>query len=365
MVAPSSAHFWRTPGIAITLAVFLGPSTCAVAAQKPDPLDAAIAKALAYLDKAQEPDGGWSANGAKNPAVTGLAVLAFLAAGHVPGEGPYGPTVEKGVRWVLKMQQPNGLCATDGNHEMYHHGICTMMLAEVFGMADARLSKEMKPRLDTAVALLLKAQRTAGPHSGGWRYRVEGFDADMSVTGWQLLALRAAKNLGCDVPAQRIDLAVEYVKRCRHPATGGFCYMTGGAGLTLPCTATGIVCLEICGKDRHHTKEALAAGDYLLKNPQRWNEGNFCYGFYYASQAMFQLGGKYWSEFRPHLHQALLANQETDGSWAVSGFGSSYATAMFVLALAVEYRFLPIYQRHEEPAEGKIADPASKAKSPR
>ena len=93
-------------------------------------------------------------------------------------------------------QQPNGLIATVGGHEMYHHGICTLMLAEVAGMTDAPLGKDIRAALEKAVAVLLEAQRTTGPHAGGWRYRVSGTDADMSVTGWQLMALRAAKNLG-------------------------------------------------------------------------------------------------------------------------------------------------------------------------
>jgi hypothetical protein len=32
-------------------------------------------------------------------------------------------------------------------------------------------------------------------------------------------------------------------------------------------------------------------------------------------------------------------------------YGPAYSTAMAILALTVEYRFLPIYQRFEEPLE--------------
>jgi hypothetical protein len=309
-----------------------------------------IDRALSFLRRMQEPDGAWQAHG-KNPAVTGLAVMAFLSAGHVPGDGPYGDTVTQGIRWVVRAQQPNGLIATVGGHEMYHHGISTLMLAEVAGMADGKLGMEVRQRLEKAVKIILKAQRTSGPHRGGWRYRVNGYDADMSVTGWQLLALRAAKNLGCDIPPERIDIAVDYIKRCREPRTGGFCYMPGGS-LTVPCTGTGILGLEICGKDRHHTPEALQAGSYLIKHALRWNESHFFYTVYYCSQATFQLGNNYWSYFRPQLHKVLLENQGSNGSWVGSdGYGANYGTAMAVLALTVEYRYLPIYQRGEEPEE--------------
>jgi hypothetical protein len=339
-----------------TLLAFLPART---SAQPPpgasrDRIDEAVERALAFLKTQQDSDGAWRAHNQKNPAITALAVMAYLSAGHVPGEGPYADTVERGIRWVLKQQKPNGLIASVGGHEMYHHGICSLMLAEVAGMTQGQLALEVKTKLEKAVAVILKAQRTAGHFAGGWRYQVGSPDADMSVTGWQLLALRAAKNLGCDVPAARIDLAVSYVKRSRDPRSGGFGYTPGG-GYTIPCTGTGILALEICGKDRHHSPEALKAGAFLIKNPPAWNSGHFFYAVYYCSQATFQLGNNYWNYYRPQLHKVLLDHQQPGGAWIGSdGYGAAYGTAMSVLALTVEYRFLPIYQRGEEPnADGK------------
>jgi hypothetical protein len=316
---------------------------------RPDRLDRSISRALGFLQTMQESDGSWRSGPEKNPAVTALAVMAFLSAGHVPGEGPYGLTVEKGIRWVLGKQSANGLIAGDGSLEMYHHGIATLMLAEVAGMTDAPLGREVKSALEKAVDVILKAQRMSpNHHKGGWRYQARGADADISVTGWQLLALRAAKNLGCDVPAERIDLALEYVHRCRDPVSGGFCYMPGGR-VTVACTGTSILALEICGPE-HHSREALQAGSHLLKQALRFGGEYFFYSVYYSTQAMFQLGHNYWNFFRPQLHKVLLDQQNPNGSWiGGEGFGASYGTAMSVLALTVEYRFLPIYQRGEEP----------------
>jgi hypothetical protein len=323
------------------------------AAQGPkrDAVDQSVARALAFLQKTQQDDGAWADHGGKSPAVTSLAVLAFLSAGHVPGEGPYGETVEKGVRWVLNIENQNGLLATGGAHEMYHHGISTLMLAEVAGMTDAPLGKKVKARLEKAVAVILKAQRTAGAHRGGWRYGIVGLDADLSVTGWQLLALRAAKNLGCDVPGEPIDRAIEYVKRCRDSFAHGYGYMPGFHP-SVACTGTGILCLEVCGKDTHRTPEALRAAAVVLREAPDLRQPHFCYTVYHCSQAMFQLGKNYWGHYRPLLHKVLLDNQQDNGSWAQGdGYGPSYATAMCVLALTVEYRFLPIYQRGEDAAE--------------
>src|SRR5262249_48347978 len=143
----------------------------------------------------QDADGAWKLSGAKSPAVTSLAVMAFLSAGHVPGEGPYGNTITRGVRWVLTAQQPDGLIPsrTSRGYTMYEHGISTLMLAEVVGMTDAALAPRVTKALEKAVAVVLKAQRLEGVAAGGWRYQVEGLDADISVSGWQLLALKAAR----------------------------------------------------------------------------------------------------------------------------------------------------------------------------
>ncbi len=341
------------------LLVLLTCAPLAVAAppRQRTPADDAIDKALVFLQRTQEPDGSWRAGrGSKNAAITSLAVMAILSAGHVPGEGPYADTLDRGIRWVLRAQHPNGLIATEGGHEMYHHGICTIMLAEVAGMTDGKLSAEVRRALEKAVAVILKAQRTSGDDRGGWRYHMAPIDgSDISVTGWQIMALRAAKNLGCDVPPESIDRAVAFLKRCQDQGSGGFRY-TPHSGTTIPCTGTSILGLELCGKDRHHSPEALKAGAYLLRNLPRWGTPHFFYSIYYCSQATFQLGDNYWSYFRPHLHEVLLHNQKDSGCWVGGDFdaqvyGADYCTAMAVLALTVEYRYLPIYQRGEEPGE--------------
>jgi hypothetical protein len=54
--------------------------------------------------------------------------------------------------------------------------------------------------------------------------------------------------------------------------------------------------------------------------------------------------------------EVLLRTQNFSGYWDGQGRdaragGRAYCTSMALLALTVEYRFLPIYQRGEEPAE--------------
>jgi len=319
----------------------------------PPPSDAAIGRALEYLKSAQKPDGAWEAGGfGRATSITSLAVMAYLASGHVPGEpGPYRETIEKGIRYVLDHQRANGLIVSNSSHgPMYCHGISTLMLAEVVGMtADLELADRCRAALARAVKLILLAQNLAknSNHAGGWRYQPTSRDSDISVTGWQVMALRAAKAAGCSVPSENIDRALDYLKRCAHREEGGFGYQPGG-GPNNPRTGTGILALEICGE--HLSPEAVAGAEYLLRHPPHWASSYFFYEVYYCPQALFQVGDKYFLVYYPKLAAILLDHQDKNGSW-LSGDGNDrsggrvYCTAMAVLALAVEYRYLPIYQR--------------------
>lgn len=323
----------------------------AVDAVRQQEVDDAIVRALEHLAERQRPSGAWALqNEGEATSATSLAVMAFLAAGHVPGEGPYGEMLQRGIDWVVSQQQPNGLLVAERVHgPMYSHGISTLMLAEVAGMTDESSAKPLREALERAVKLILESQNVTKSriHAGGWRYQPRSSDSDLSVTAWQLLALRAAKNLGCDVPAENIDRAVEYVKRLAVPRTGGFGYQSPRAPSPVRA-GTGILALEICGQ--HHTPEAIAAADYLLAHPLRYNTHYYFYGAYYCSVGMFQIGDNYWDETRNMVVTDLLRNQEPDGSWTARtggerSAGPIYSTSMAVLALSVEYRYLPIYQR--------------------
>jgi hypothetical protein len=326
----------------------------AAAPPRRDDTDRAIERGLVFLSTTQDKtDGSWRANGRGGPAVTGLCVMAFLSAGHVPGEGRFGPAIERGVRYVLSCQRDDGLITVEGGLDMYHHGIAVLMLAEVAGMVDGALAKQVREAVRRGVTVILKAQRTTGLDRGGWRYGVvpDG-QSDMSVTGWQVLALRAARNLGCDVPAEVIELATAYVKRCQDPTSGGFNYLANGGPPTHACTGTGILVLELGGKGRHRSEEALQAGGHLRRQPITDNLEHLYYACYYCSQAMFQLGDDYWEPYKGRLHEVLLRRQSREnGGWSddptEAWVGSNYSTALAILSLTVEYRFLPLYQRDE------------------
>lgn len=335
-------------------------------------VDESIVSALKFLDKQQEPSGAWRIRSyGESTAATSMAVMAFLAAGHVPGEGPYGKHLERAIDWVLDHQQEMDrregketvmLVARRSHGPMYSHGVSTLMLAEVVGMLTGKRAKRCREALEKSVRLIIKAQnvRKSSRHVGGWRYQASSRDSDLSVTGWQLLALRAAKNVGCDVPKESIDRAVAYVNDCRPRSRSGFSYQPGG-GSTPTRTGTGILCLAVCGAHKSQQgkqvilkPEARDAANYLLSRPLRYRDHYFYYGVYYCTVGMFKMGdqpdGKqYWSETKANNFRILLDEQNGDGSWlshrGERRHGRIYCTCMAVLALAVEYQYLPIYQR--------------------
>lgn len=345
-----------TARLSLPIALVIGCLTVPATAQNSPSarqVDTSIVRATRYLVSQQQPSGAWLVRNNEGPSTTSLAIMALMAAGHVPGEGPYGDAMERGVRWVLNNQRTGGpqdglFVHRQGHGPMYTHGICTLMLAEVAGMVDSTLAPRVRKALEKAILLILKSQAVPKGRrdAGGWRYEPSSRDSDLSITGWQLLALRAAKNIGCDVPAQSIDFAVEYVKRCAGPV-GGFAYQPG-PDVSPTRSGTGILCLEVCGE--HHAPETLAAADFLLRRPLRYEDTWFFYGVYYCTVGMFQVGGHHWQTTRDRITSILLANQQPDGSWykkggSESGPGPNYATSMSILALAVEYQYLPIYQR--------------------
>lgn len=344
---------WKGSAMCLCLAAALMWPQRAYAQQFNDAaVDAGIARALEFLARQQEPDGSWRTEAwGESSAITALAIMAFMAAGHVPGEGPYGDKITRGIMWVVKHQEPNGMLINSNRTHgpMYSHGIAALMLAEAAGMMPATEAPVVKRALEKGIRLILESQayQKNDRHQGGWRYQIDSRDSDLSVTGWQVLALRAAKDIGCDVPAEAIDQAIQYVKECAMKGNRGFGYQPGN-GPTPTLTGTGITCLEVCGA--HHTPEAVGGAQWLLSNPLRERDSYFYYGVYYTGVGMYKMGGEHAAASRAHLIDTLLPLQDRDGGWTPThgserGAGRIYSTSLAVLALAIEYAYLPIYQR--------------------
>lgn len=332
---------WQALCGLLIVAVAGGPADAAESFVEITPeLRQAVDQGLAFLAQNQNEDGSYTADHfGRHVGVTALACMAFMADGNVPGRGRYGENVSRGLDFVVRSAHETGLITADNSHgPMYGHGFATLFLGEVYGMTGDRRVREV---LVKAVNLIVATQNP----EGGWRYHPRPFDADISVTICQIMALRSARNAGITVPKETIDRAVTYVKQCQNPTDGGFRYMLHSGGSAFPRSAAGVASLYYAGV---YQDDALTRGlDYLLLHKNEGaaeSFGHFFYGHYYAVQAMYLAGGDYWERWFPYIRQLLLGQQKPDGGWA-SEHGEAYGTAMALLVLEVPNRLLPIFQR--------------------
>jgi len=310
-------------------------------------VDEAVARGMHYLVTTQLDDGSWaSGRFGKNVAITALACLSLMADGNIPGRGPFGETVDRGVEFILNSTAENGLITSQANNgPMYGHGFATLFLGEVYGMTpggdDAR-STRIHETLVRAIRLIEQTQN----EDGGWRYNPVPYDADVSVTICQIMALRSARNAGIEVNSQVIDRAVEYVRLCQN-SDGGFKYQLGSGNSAWPRTAAGIASLYYAGI---YSDDAIdRALSYLettaLPGKASATRSHYFYGQYYAVQAMYLAGGEHWAIWWPAIRTEILSLQSDDGSWEDRSVGKPYATAMALIILQMPKRYLPIFQK--------------------
>jgi hypothetical protein len=298
----------------------------------------ACAKALAWLSTRQNDDGSWSdGRYAHNTAITSFALLAYLSQGHLPNQGLHGKEVANGMRFLIASQGDDGYLVGARGGNMYCHGMATLALAELWGSTG---DDAIKPVLKKAVDLIISSQNT----EGGWRYEPRPTGADISVTIMQVMALRAAKNAGFNVPNDTLKKAIKYVESCYKGESGGFTYQSFGGAPGFARTAAGCCVLFLAGD--YNAKQLPKAVQYLKDNFN--SPSHFCYGHYYASHAMHQVGGKEWADWYSKISKHFLEHQDSEGSFTNldrGGVGPVYQTAIGVIILSVPTHYLSIFQR--------------------
>ena len=317
----------------------LGQDTVTVDART----EAVIRGALKYLASQQNANGSWD-TGSGEPyqiAMTGYVLIAYLAAGQLPDEGEYGRHVSNGLNFLLNSVKGDGTFGSTGGHYMYGHGIATIALAELYGQTkDIRI----RPKLEQAIRVIISSQN----QRGGWRYQPRVSDDDISVSVLQVVALRAAKNAGLDVPQGTIDRAVKYIRSCHH-RNGGFNYQPGGGDPGFARSAAAIYSLQVCGQ--YDDPLVKLGSEYLFKGREsrQW----FTYGHFYAAPAQYMIGGETWRSWYGTMRDKLLPAARTQGDvtyWdpifdSERGTGPVYCTAVYTMILAMPYHYLPLYQR--------------------
>jgi hypothetical protein len=384
-------------------------------------MDKLVLDGLRWLARHQNADGSWTAAGVRehctadapcpdpkqvwtrnyDEGLTGMALLSFLGAGfsheskqwlldpNTQQRWQVGEVVKNGLRWLKGRQNEDGSFSRDRAF-LYNEALGALALTEAYGLTQHSAWREPAQR---AIDFLQRAQRPNPSGSGlwGWRYasrqeieakypggsldetgKKELFDADLSVTGWCVMALKSAQLSKLRVAPESLQGALAFTQWVSLP--------DGQAGYLDPKVAG----QKVSGVDDHfqyHTASmsALAmcvraftahdAADPFLEPaarriaadlPRQGKDGLEAdyYYWYYGSLALHQFdgpdspraSGKYWGPWNKAMVEALTATQNHDarschdGGWLVpdrwchSG-GPVYATALNVLTAEVYYRY--------------------------
>ncbi len=314
----------------------------------------AVLRALRWLKKKQDSGGSWK--GDVDPvAMTGLALLSYLAHGETPQSEEFGPTVEKAIRYLIEVQSknPKGMFSASP----YTHGICTYAISEAYALTKIMAVKDS---MEKAVTFLIDGQQK----EGGFHYGYAKADRfDLSVAGWNIQALKAATMAGSTHPKlhESVTKAIDFLKTQAYAQNGsGFVYQ-GTPGKPTPTggrwtmTGVGTLCLQLLG----HAKDAEAKQGLVCLETQTcvWPPGTGTaaqvYGYYYVTQAKFQAGEGTWNAWNTLFNKLFVDAQirEDDGCgyWPKGDHGGPvYCTTLATLTLEVYYRYLPTYKKTEE-----------------
>ena len=311
----------------------------------------AVRAGLEYLARIQGEDGAWreGAGGQEYPvAMSGLACMPFLAQGNTTTRGRYAQQLDRATDFLLKCSTKSGLItgnSEEGGRPMYGHGFSMLALATIYGSeSKPQRRNAIRDVINKGIAITSNGQS----RDGGWTY-VPGGGDEGSVTVTQVQALRACENAGFEVPKGTIEQAVRYIERCRTPE-GGIRYSLGSGGeAMLAISAAAPATLYNAGQyDAPIAANCLEFVWQRFQAREGWNKGtgHEFYAHFYAAQAFYTAGDKYWDNYFPGARDELLKMQnEKDGSWNGDGIGPVYGTAIALVILQLPYKFLPIYQR--------------------
>ena len=174
----------------------------------------------------------------------------------------------------------------------------------------------------------------------------------MSITGWQIMALKSGQMAGLIVPKIAIDRAKQYLESSMKPDFGyGY---TPGSGSTYRMTAVGLLCRQYMENwGPANPKMQSAVKNHIDTHPPHQD----AYYYYYATQVMHHFGGEGWKKWNDQMREYLIKRQDNNqtsanfGSWSPEGDpwgaagGRLMITSLNLLTLEVYYRYLPLYYR--------------------
>ncbi|HYG76960.1 MAG TPA: VIT domain-containing protein [Planctomycetota bacterium] len=333
--------------------------------------------ALRWLASCQEADGHWNSRkyGTKervDTAVTSLALLAFLGAGHTEKVGEYSPNVQRAVAWLLAQQNADGRIL-DLNEEratidetIPTVALSTLALAEAAAMSNMPQTRTAAQKAVDYCTLKFQSRREKDFDGFGF---TEGGKPNLPATVWFTSALKSAKVAGLKIDAANFDGIISYLDRVQQKQAGDVVLYPFAEGEEQPrlagrLAAMGTVARSLLGWKSAELTPSAQHISTLIPKPE-WNDQSDLQTWYFMTLCMFQQGRDLWKNWNDALKPTLLNNQEKQGdlggSWLAAGpmkdhFGRVGATALSALNLEIYYRYVAL--RSSEPAARAAGAPA-------
>lgn len=347
--------------------------------------EATVMRALRWLKSKQNDNGSW---GDRNQtAMTGLAILTYLAHGETPSLEceEFGETVQKGIKWLTDNVKDNGrFQQLDGN--MYAQLIGAYALSEAYAMTRV---PAVKDAAEKAIRVVIDGQQDGG----GFDYKLAKNSTrnDLSYSGWATQAIKAAHLAGLDIKNDAgDDLLHNAYEKCKSGIrqnciggsssySGAFSYVASQGNSHVGLTGVGVLCLQLLGDANcSEVKSALDFLDGCTFSFDTWDNQPYpkgdnpspIYYWYYITQAKFHAGGSRWTSWNKMFQKELIAKQNVIkqaiadpkgdmrdiGYWQSPSENESFRgggagewkdimdTCLCTLQLEVYYRYLPSFQ---------------------
>jgi hypothetical protein len=328
--------------------------------------EAAVVKSLDWFANTQNSDGSWGKDW--KAGMTGLVLLCYYGHCETPESPRYGDKIMKGITYLLNVGQKNDGFFSErlgsSNHCVYEHGIACYALGETYSFAKLgnRVMPGLRDGFQKGVEIILDHQQ----ENGNWSYDDKSPHyakygrEDMSVTGWQFQALRAAEHTALKIGGLKsgMNKAAKYLESRSQPE-GGIGHNgadRNGSYSQWTMSGIGALGLQTLGGSTHAANKAIK---FIIeetdKAPLEWQKNGSLYCWYYNTQAIFQKGGKDWDVWNGQFRDQVLKNQKANGSYnpessehrhaASAAAGSDaeiYRTSLCTLMLEVYYRYLKV-----------------------
>ena len=322
----------------------------------------AVVKSLRWLKKQQNGNGSWG-DGQFKASMTGITLLAYLAHCETPLSEEFGENVLKGISFLVDLGMKNPVISEQpGLKEVcYDHAVATYALCEAYTFCkqmDIPSISNLERVVVKAVDRILDAQCP----NGGWAYSYNNRinpNIDLSVTGWNVQALKAAEHGGIKPTKGEIRTALRKAAMyCRKNVMpdGKFSYKENGENPR--SSLVGVLSLQMTGNG---SDSAARKGLDWIKNNVKtleWGNGSGTenvksnlYMHYYCVQAAMNRGGDVWASYNKAFRDAVLGGQKPDGSFSNNDTGYAeclsgkskniYRQCLATLMLETYYRFLP------------------------